>query len=144
MSTKIQINSLAALERLIGGESETEIEIRNSIVQEFTRKHLRAIADEKLPVYVNALMKEVTQEAHAALGLPVGGQMGLLSSEVRLKIRETVRQELNTYLAAVADETIQDYAKKIADSMKEAMTEKAFEYAVNTRVRSMLAQLVKQ
>jgi hypothetical protein len=144
MSTKIQINSLAALERLIGGEAETEIEIRNSVVQEFAKKHLRAIADQKLPTYIGALMQEVTKEAHAALGLPVGGMNGLINSEMRQKIRDTVRHELNVYLATVADETIQEYAKTIAESMKEAMNEKAFEYAVNTRVRSLLAQLAKQ
>lgn len=44
MSIKIQINSLEALERLIGGDSELEIEIRNSIVQEFSRQYLKPIA----------------------------------------------------------------------------------------------------
>lgn len=47
MSTKIQINSLAALERLIGGEADTEIEIRSSIVKEFTKKYLKEIAETK-------------------------------------------------------------------------------------------------
>lgn len=37
---KIQINSLEALERLIGGDTELEIDIRNSIVHKFTQKHL--------------------------------------------------------------------------------------------------------
>ena len=41
MSTKIQINSLEALERLIGGDTELEIEVRNSIVQEFAKKYLK-------------------------------------------------------------------------------------------------------
>lgn len=44
MSTKIQINSLEALERLIGGDSEFEIEIRNSVVQEFAKKHIKCLA----------------------------------------------------------------------------------------------------
>lgn len=45
---KIQINSLEALERLIGGDTEVEIDIRNSVVQEFTKKHLKAIATNDL------------------------------------------------------------------------------------------------
>ena len=40
---KIQINSLEALERLIGGDTQVEIEIRNSIVQEFTKKYLKSL-----------------------------------------------------------------------------------------------------
>jgi hypothetical protein len=38
MSVKIQINSLEALERLIGNDNNLEIDIRNSIVQNFTKK----------------------------------------------------------------------------------------------------------
>lgn len=42
--TKIQINSLEALERLIGGDSELEFEIRNNVAQDFAKKHLKAVA----------------------------------------------------------------------------------------------------
>jgi phosphoribosylformylglycinamidine (FGAM) synthase PurS component len=41
----LQINSLEALERLIGGDTETEIEIRNSVVQKFAEKHLKPIVN---------------------------------------------------------------------------------------------------
>ncbi len=40
----IQINSLEALERLIGGDSQVEIDVRNNIVQAFAEKHLKALA----------------------------------------------------------------------------------------------------
>lgn len=46
MAIKVQLNSLKALERLIGGDSEIEIEIRNSIVQEFTKRYLKALVTE--------------------------------------------------------------------------------------------------
>ena len=45
---KIQINSLEALERLIGGDTKLEIEIRNSIVQEFTKKYLKSIVNTEI------------------------------------------------------------------------------------------------
>lgn len=41
----LQINSKEALERLIGGDTETEIDIRNSVVQKFAEKHLKPIAN---------------------------------------------------------------------------------------------------
>ena len=44
---KIQLN-LAALERLIGGSSEAEVELRQSVVENFTHRHLKALANEKL------------------------------------------------------------------------------------------------
>ena len=39
----LQINSLEALERLIRGDSETEVEIRNNVVQRFAEKHLKPL-----------------------------------------------------------------------------------------------------
>ncbi len=45
---KIQINNLEALERLIGGDTELEMEIRNSVVQDFSKKHLKIVAKEML------------------------------------------------------------------------------------------------
>lgn len=42
---KIQINSLEALERLIGGDTEVEIDIRNSIVQKFANRHLKGVVN---------------------------------------------------------------------------------------------------
>lgn len=41
---KLQISSKEALERLIGNDNELELELRNSIVQDFTKKHLKALA----------------------------------------------------------------------------------------------------
>lgn len=43
---KLQINSLAALERLIGNDNEIEIDIRKNVVDAFAKKHLKAVANE--------------------------------------------------------------------------------------------------
>lgn len=60
---KIQINSLEALERLIGGDNELEIEIRNSVVEEFSKKHLKSIANsEKLSNIYEAISKKLTSD----------------------------------------------------------------------------------
>jgi hypothetical protein len=47
MSIKLQINSLDALERLIGGDNEVELELRNWVVQAFAKKHLKIAASIK-------------------------------------------------------------------------------------------------
>lgn len=56
---KIQINSLEALERLIGGDTSIEMQIRSSIVQEFTKKHLKSLATTDL---INNLGSAVKKE----------------------------------------------------------------------------------
>lgn len=60
MSTKIQINSLAALERLIGGDTELEIDLRRSVVEAFAKKHLKAVA---MALPIEAEMKKLTDLA---------------------------------------------------------------------------------
>ena len=64
MSIKIQINSLEAVERLIGGDNEIEIQVRNSIVNDFTKRHLKGVVSEKMSKDIskaieNELLKEV-------------------------------------------------------------------------------------
>ncbi len=64
---KLQINSKEALERLIGGDSQLEIELRNSIVQEFAEKYLKAVAnseviDSKLEKLKNGLIEQFNSE----------------------------------------------------------------------------------
>lgn len=60
---KIQINSLEALERLIGGDSSVEIDIRQSVVEAFTRKHLKSIANQSFVEKIStALKKELEEE----------------------------------------------------------------------------------
>lgn len=60
---KIQINSLEALERLIGGDTDLEIEVRNSVVQDFTKKHLKALATSEVVSLQNkACIQEIKDE----------------------------------------------------------------------------------
>jgi hypothetical protein len=46
MKQVIQINSLEALEKLIGGNSDVEIKVRNNVVQDFSKKYLKSVAHE--------------------------------------------------------------------------------------------------
>ena len=52
---KLQLDS-SALERLIGGDSEVEVEIRNSIAQAFAKRHLKGVIEER---YLDELKKEI-------------------------------------------------------------------------------------
>ena len=62
---KLELN-MPALERLIGGDSEIELELRKQIVQEFAKRHLISVAEiasyqavvEAVKQHVNAYVKE--------------------------------------------------------------------------------------
>lgn len=60
---KIQINNIETLERLIGGDTELEFDIRQSVVESFTKKHLKSIANTTaMATVANALKKEIIDE----------------------------------------------------------------------------------
>ncbi len=56
----LQINSKEALERLIGGDTETEIDIRNSVVQKFAEKHLKPIVNS---VPITDVIRQIREHA---------------------------------------------------------------------------------
>jgi hypothetical protein len=61
---------LAALERLIGGSSEAEVEIREGIVRTFAKKHLKELANlEAFQPYLKKIAGAVEEELKAQIPL---------------------------------------------------------------------------
>ena len=58
----IQINNLEALERLIGGDTEVELDIRNSVVQAFSKKHLKVVAESAVMIELAKSIKLTIQD----------------------------------------------------------------------------------
>lgn len=110
MSTKIQINSLEALERLIGNDNELEIQVRNSIVQEFTYKHLKAIANSDLiQLAVKAIHEEIKLEFFTNVKVGAFGGIKTVFKEEYLKpLREDLRIEAKTVFKEVIAEVVEE------------------------------------
>jgi len=118
---KIQINSLAALERLIGGDSNVELEIRENIVQEFAKKHLKPLANDELIKKhkediqrdISAVSSAVSQEVEHitaaefgqfkkdSWGKPTGF---ILSPEVKETVVNSAREQFRPMLAQLVEE----------------------------------------
>jgi hypothetical protein len=74
---KIQINSLEALERLIGGDNELEIDIRNSVVQDFSKKHLKSVAQ----TLDGGLFKQIVESSRKAFKEELQKELGLVVTQ---------------------------------------------------------------
>ena len=102
MSTKIQINSIDALERLIGGDTDVEIEIRNSIVQEFAKKHLKAMVSHPLiAAAVQNAMAEVRREFMTIAGNSRWTEPVMRSNVLetfKVRMREQANEELHSII----------------------------------------------
>ena len=150
MSTKIQINSLEALERLIGGDTEVELEIRNNIVQEFTKKHLKSLleTDSVLHKRIDDIRKsassEITRLIHAEIGQLKNTWYG---TEVQFeepflsKIKGNINSQMEGKIREVVAECISnfgDFKDKVA-----AFTKSEFDTAVRRAVREKLSEVLK-
>lgn len=108
MSTKIQINSLEALERLIGGDTNVEIEIRNSIVQEFAKKHLKAMVSHPLIVAaVQNAMDEVRQE-FMTIAVNSRWTEPVMRSNVLETFKVRMREQANEELYSIINNAVSD------------------------------------
>lgn len=116
---KIQINSLAALERLIGDDKEMEITVKSSIINEFAKSYIKSVANSEI---VDTIKKEVIEEIKKSdyFGLLVKDRSNhwstryLLSDNAKELIKTQVRQEVE-YLIS---ETISPIREEIAGEIR--------------------------
>jgi hypothetical protein len=112
----LQINSKEALERLIGGDTETEIDIRNSVVQKFAEKHLK-------PIVNSAPIMDVIRQ---------------IKDHAYKHIQETCAKELATFKASAYGTT---YDIKLRPEVETAIRNKvrdSVDELVNKKVKSAI------
>lgn len=91
---KIQINSLAALERLIGGDTELEIEIRNSVIQAFSKKHLKDVANTETFKATERDVRKIIQELFID-NLSTSWNSPKLKTEYYKILKENIKAEVS-------------------------------------------------
>ncbi len=146
MATKIQINSLAALERLIGGDNEFEIEIRNSVVQAFTQKHLKGIAAQQAEHFraVAAATTEAAINKHIGSRTSSWGSGYTLKADVEKEIENSVKYKVGEAIAkAVADNVNAKDLEKLINAMVDKRLNVAIADEVNHQVKQKIAVLMK-
>jgi len=110
MSTKIQINSLEALERLIGGDTDLELELRNNIVQEFTKKYLKGIVEQENGKITTAI-NDIRREANATF------------REVATRQVATVKTEWGRTTYTIQPSVVEDMKTRVRDSVRDIVRE---------------------
>lgn len=154
MGTTLQINSLEALERLIGNDNETEVAIRNSIVLEFTKKHLKSIANESafqhdINQFKQKLQDEFDKKVNDAIATikrsyesgPI--QSITLNSDVTAKINTMVGNKVEEKIAEAVEGGIKYWEQdaKIDKRVSQLMDYHA-EQHIKTEVKKRLNDVV--
>lgn len=151
---KVQINDLAALERLIGGDTEVEMDIRNNIVQKFVNKHLKGLAYGKYQAgfdqFLNELQGLIKAEFIKVFGLEEVGQ-GMYGSpkvlEMSRATKESFRKAVNDHVQKfIYDAT--DVALHNARAEMDSYLEKRVKFHVNNimgeRTDKLIMEKVKE
>ena len=151
---KIQINSLEALERLIGNDKEMEISVKQSILNEFAKKHLKSIANSEamlsIASYVTKELKEsgfygilerkpnqssynntyLSEEAKSLVKLQVRREIDNTISEEVSKIRETLVQDIRSRLDLMA--------LSVSECIREEVQKETIEKLVQKRLKDLM------
>lgn len=156
MSTKIQINSLEALERLIGNDTELEIQIRNNIVQEFAKKHLKSIANEttfqiEIATFKRKLQEEFDKKLEESIATvkryySSGGiEKVTLHSDVKAAIDKQVRERIDGQISEAVEGGIKHWEQdaKIEDRVQKRMDYYVTQY-INQEVKKRLEELAEK
>lgn len=117
---QIQINSLAALERLIGNDNRLEIDIRNSVVQNFAAKQLKPLLNSpEISKMVRDFKEESKKEAQKNIAAEIGEfkkdgwrEYFVISDEVKNKIKDIAGRETRLLIEAAVLEATKVYTEK--------------------------------
>lgn len=157
MSIKIQLNSLDALERLIGGDSTVEVEIRNSIVQEFAKRHLKSIAESTVNGLTFAAREACNEKIKEVFGQYDSDNLYyrkfILNPDLQTTLREQAKLAVGDEIKAFVKDEVQKYLdhratdKFFYSSMKEyvdkVLTGPLFHNAVIEEVEVRLKKILE-
>lgn len=147
----IQINDLSALERLIGGDTQVELDIRQSVVESFTKKHLKSLVDANV---MNRIQSAVVEETSAGLVEKIQASWSsnykltttaqqLISNSVKdvvaQEVSQLVRDEIGrTNISATITDLLQKQSAFISNELSETVLSNKLDMLVNNKLKERL------
>jgi hypothetical protein len=136
---------LPAIERLIGGDTEVEVRIRKQIVEEFARRHLKAIAETaSYEAAIQAAKDYVNQAAKETFGIenlvtshlwPTAGHR--LKAMVESMVKEQAQKAVDEALLKTIEYQKRYWSKEINDAVRKA-NDKEIEKLVEAEIQRRL------
>jgi hypothetical protein len=126
MGVKIQINSIEALDRLLGNDTALELELRRAVVEEFTGCYLKPVAES--PIFQEEL-RLIRKKMEEAVDSVMGDEVKKIvmhtwtGQEYKLKLRGDIEEGLRNYITEQMVELLQGEVRKIRESLKEHLAE---------------------
>jgi hypothetical protein len=134
----LQINSLEALERLIGGDTQMEFDIRQSVVEAFCKKHLKSVTQEQsLKLVERSMIEQIKSEIfvgnnYNTLQLPFKDQVkrytdSIVDFQIKSLVDEKIKlksQELDKLIQERIDYQVREFQNFNTDEMIDKIVDK--------------------
>jgi hypothetical protein len=147
----IQINNREALERLIGNDTQVEIDIRNSVVQKFAERHLKALANSEP---VTSTLRTISESIINYGKQKVDAEVATFKkdyynniTEVKLnpaihaEIDRQIKQKMDTFIF----DTVQTAVKTWSDEIKvDERIEKRVAYFTDEYIREAVKKRIEK
>lgn len=148
----IQINNLEALERLIGGNTEVEVEVRNAVVQKFTEKHLKALANESIiGKTLDAIKADISTQIKEKCEAQIATfKTNFYGSTTEIKLNPSIKSEIDSQVRNLVDSTVRTMVDDALKTWKDDLElknriDKRFEYytteMINTEIKNRIEKL---
>ena len=150
---KLQINSLEALERLIGGDTEIEVDVRNNIVEAFAKKYLKSIVQSaNFSGLQSRVLKDLEAEVDAAVAKEVGTvRRAYQGAAPTVQLRDAIRSSIQTAVVEVIKPLVENATAEFTSRYTttiQAMVDKAinaeFQKRVDAAVEARLKEIAKK
>lgn len=156
---KVQINSLEAVERLIGGDSAIEIEIRNNVVDKFEKKYLKGLATEsfaRIKPWMEELKTSCVRQIEKEIGkIQAWGYSDKieLTSEFKKAIQEAVKKQIEVEVYLMLKQLWEDRKAEIMQDVQTILKKEVEVFAkklvvddamLKDAVREGIANLLKK
>jgi hypothetical protein len=134
--------TLPALERLIGGDSEVEAQLRRQIAQAFAFRYLKGIVDQDMIEVVRSqVVGECRQELESLLNERIG-YLKLTSGRYQVQLEEGIQKRVDAYIAEHLEKLIE---KSLAQSERriKASIESFIGFAMTSQVNDVLKKTMQ-
>jgi hypothetical protein len=142
----VQINSLDALECLIGGDSEFEFDIRNNVVQKFAEKHLKTVANSTVMLEVENKIKSYVYDNTS--------YRNKLSTSFKDTIQNVIKTEYEQILSKAFLELkrkhinelqieIKNFEEKYSDTLIKHFEKKHIQKIIDAKVDAKIKRMLK-
>lgn len=135
-----------ALEAMIGGNTEVEIEIRGSIVQAFAKKFLKGVANEQIIQAARNTVNEFARKEVASISWSTASLDSTIVATIREAVNKQVTQIIEDELQTIRKDLtrrISSTSKKLVDSMDSKISEQ-INYATMKEINDRVAARIKQ